>query len=436
MNSLMTTFLSVLLFVATFNFAHLEAQNLSDTEKKIVELIDKDQAHSLALLEKVVNINSGTMNFEGVKEVGMVLQKEFEAIGFDAKWIDGKAFDRSGHLVASYGNKGKKLLLIGHLDTVFAKDSPFQFFKVIDENSIAGPGITDMKGGDIVMISALKALKQVGVLDNLQIRVVITGDEEKRGKPMELANKALIDAGKWADVALGFEDGDGNPKTAVVSRRGSTGWQLEVKGRPAHSSQIFREDYGDGAIFETARILNQFREKLSSETNLTFNPGVILGGTDVEFDSGLGKGTSFGKTNVIAQSTIVAGDIRAISPEQLVKAQSMMNDIVSQNLNKTSASLNFFPGYPPMAPSEGNKRLLEIYNQASQSLGFGSVAAVDPRKAGAADISFVANYVDMALDGLGLMGKGGHTVNEVADIRTLASQTKRAAILMSRLVAN
>jgi glutamate carboxypeptidase len=426
-----------LLFIIV-NLSSVQASSLNDIESLIVAEIDKGVGESLALLESAVNINSGTMNFNGVKKVGLIFEKKLKSIGFQTQWIDGAPFNRAGHLFASYGssditNNGKKLLLIGHLDTVFAKESEFQTFKNIDKQHIAGPGITDMKGGDVVMIAALKALKASGVLDNLQIKVIMTGDEEKRGSPYQVATKELIEAGKWADVALGFEDGDGNPKTAVISRRGATGWQLNVTGRAAHSSQIFREQYGDGAIFEAARILNRFRTELSTQPNLTFNPGVIVGGTDVDYDAGISSGKAFGKTNVIAQSTIVNGDIRALSPQQLSKAQAVMTKIVANSLKQTSASIQFFPGYPPMAPNKGNQQLLTIYNKASIDLGLGEVLAVDPRKAGAADISFVANHVDMALDGLGLMGVGGHTVNEVADIDTLASQAKRAAIVMYRL---
>lgn len=431
--------LSLLLpLLLILNISHLQSSPLDDKEALIVAEIDKDIGKSLALLETAVNINSGSMNFDGVRKVGRIFEKELQSIGFQTRWIDGKPFNRAGHLFASYGesdinDKRKKLLLIGHLDTVFVKDSPFQSFKKIDEKHIAGPGITDMKGGDVVMISALKALKTSGILNNLQIKVIMTGDEEKRGSPYEVATKELIEAGKWADIALGFEDGDGDPNTAVISRRGTAGWQLNVTGRAAHSSQIFRDKYGDGAIFEAARILNQFREQLSTEPNLTFNPGVIVGGTDVDYDSGSARGKAFGKNNVIAQSTVVRGDIRTLSPKQLDQAQAVMKKIVSESLKRTSSTIQFFSGYPSMAPSQGNQELLAIYNQTSQDLGFGEVLPVNPRKAGAADISFVANHVDMALDGLGLMGVGGHTIKEVADIQTLASQAKRAAVLMYRI---
>ncbi len=410
---------------------------LDEKEREIVKIIDAKETQYRNVLKEVVNINSGTMNFPGVKTVGAVFIREFEALGLETKWIEGRSFNRAGHVYASYGlenTKAKtKVLMIGHLDTVFATTSAFQFYREVSENQVAGPGITDMKGGNVIILRVLDALKQSGGLENLQIKVLLMGDEEKRGAPLSLATKELVAAGKWADIAIGFEDGDGDPRTAVISRRGSTSWQLKVGGRPAHSSQIFREEYGFGAIFETARILQGFRTELASQPNLTFNPGVILGGTEVSFDKGSARGEAFGKNNVIPETTIVHGDIRALSPEQLTNAKQTMQKIVANNLPETKAELTFFPGYPPMAPNKGNRKLLALYDQASRDLGFGKVAPVDPRKAGAADISFVASHVDMALDGLGLMGTGGHTVKEVADMTTFASQTKRAAILLHRL---
>jgi len=405
---------------------------LDSTEQALVKAIDADLGNGKALLIESVNINSGTMNFEGVRQVGDLFSAELKAIGFETQWVDGKAFNRSGHLVASYGDEGVKLLLIGHLDTVFAKESSLQKAEAIANNKMKGPGITDMKGGDVIIIQAMKALKQAGELDKMQIRIIMTGDEESRGAPHRLANKALLAAADWADIALGFEDGDGNPKTAVVARRGSTGWTLKVKGKPAHSSQIFREDIGYGAILETSRIMTEFTKQLTKLNNLTFNPGLILGGTETEYQ-GKSRGTAFGKRNVIAQTTMVQGGIRAMSPEQLAEAQKMMHKIVANNYPHTSAELIFKDGYPPMAPRESNYKLLGLYSSASEDLGFGKVDPVDPRKAGAADISFTASYVTMALDGLGLMGDGGHTIDEVADMNTFESQTKRATILMYRL---
>ena len=305
-----------LLFLFLFS-ASTHAQ-ISSTEQQIVNHIDAINDDGMELLIESVNINSGTMNFEGVKEVAEHMIPHFKAIGFDAWFEEGAAWDRAGHLIAEHlgSENAPKIMLIGHLDTVFEPDSPFQTFEMINDTTAKGPGIADMKGGNIIMLQALRALNEVGALDDMNIKIVITGDEELSGRPLDLSKKALIDAAKWADISIGFENGDGNPKTANVSRRGAMGWSLTVTGTPAHSSQVFREDIGAGAIYEASRILTAFYEELRSEEFLTFNPGRIMGGTTVSHDEGSSSGDVFGKTNVVAETAIVAGDLRALSPEQ------------------------------------------------------------------------------------------------------------------------
>lgn len=429
-----------LVIFSTLNTAIAAASSPFDkaVEAKVVSNINQLMPDAIGMLEKAVNINSGTQNLKGVKQVGMLFKHEFEKIGFETQWQDGSEFKRSGHLVAKYQGKNTtpsdlKILMIGHLDTVFAKEDPFQTLTRIDKRYVAGPGITDMKGGNVIIVSALTALKNLNLLENISIRVVLTGDEERSGRPLALSKKALIDGAKWADIALGFEDGDGNIETAVVARRGSVGWQLEVTGNPAHSSQVFTEKVGYGAVYEGARILNTFREKLSDYGNLTFNPGVILGGTTADYDPQTATGSAFGKSNVVSKILKVRGDIRALSPEELAHAKQTMQEVTQQNLPGTKATLLIGEGYPPMAPTAGNYKLLGIYSDVSESLGYGTVKAVNPRNAGAADISFAADHVEMALDGLGLMGSGGHTKDEKADMDSLDKNTKKAAILIYRL---
>ncbi|HCD53156.1 MAG TPA: peptidase M20, partial [Balneolaceae bacterium] len=401
----------------------------------IVKIVDQQTPAALTLLEKVVNMNSGTMNFEGVQAVGEVMMQAFDEVGFETEWIPGEEFNRAGHVVARYkGERAvKKLLLIGHLDTVFEPDSPFQTYNMMNDTLAGGPGIADMKGGNIIMLEAVRALKQTDDLELLDVTVVMTGDEELSGRPLSLSKKALIDAAKYADVALGFENGDGKWQTANVARRGSIGWTLTVTGKPAHSSQVFREDIGAGAIYEAARILTDFYEELRSEEFLTFNPGRILGGTQVEDDAYTNTGTAFGKSNIVAEKAIVTGDIRGISIEQVERVKQKMEEIVSRNYPHTSATIEFSEGYPPMAPTEGNKELLVLYSEVSEDLGFGKVEAVNPLRAGAADVSFTAEYVEMALDGLGMSGTEGHTIREKGYLNSLPLQIKRAAILMLRL---
>ena len=407
--------------------------SLSPSERQLASHVDARAAEALALLERVVNINSGTQNLAGVREVGRVFRAELDALGFTTRWVDGAPFHRAGHLVADHPGAGPRILLIGHLDTVFEKDSPFQQFARIDERTARGPGIIDMKGGDVVMIAALKALHDAGALKTMNLVVVMTGDEEDSGDPLDLARAALVAAAKGADVAIGFEDGPADPKLAVTARRGTTGWEVRVTGKPAHSSQIFRGDIGYGAVYEMARILNGFREKLAGEAHLTFNPGVLLGGTAVDFDPVQVRGRASGKTNVVAEHAVASGDLRALSKDQFDSARKTMQEIVSSSLPHTQATIRFDEGYPPMAPTEGNAKLLEMYDRASRDLGFGPVTAVSPDRAGAADVSFVAGVVPSILDGVGLMGHDDHTVNETADLATLPSQTKRMAVLLYRL---
>jgi glutamate carboxypeptidase len=264
----------------------------SPVERAIVSAIDAHNAEALALLERVVTINSGTQNLAGVREVGAIFRAELDALGFKTSWIDGASWQRAGHLVADHPGAGPRILLIGHLDTVFEPDSPFQKFEPIDEKTARGPGVIDMKGGDVIIVQVLKALDEAGVLKTMNVAVVMTGDEEEPGRPLSRARAALVAAAHGAEVAIGFEDGSGDPRYAVTARRSTTSWELRVKGTPAHSSQIFREDIGPGAIFEAARILNAFREKMSGEAHLTFNPGAIVGGTSISFDVPQARGTA------------------------------------------------------------------------------------------------------------------------------------------------
>jgi glutamate carboxypeptidase len=409
------------------------AAPLAAIERRIAAAVDQRNAQALALLERVVDINSGTMNFDGVRQVGAAFRAELDALGFATRWVDGAGFNRAGHLVAERNGRGQRLLLIGHLDTVFEPRSPFQKFERLTDSTARGPGIIDMKGGDVIIVEALRALKAAGVLDRLSITIVMHGDEEDAGAPLDAARATLTEAARRSQVALGFEDGSGDPHTAVISRRSAGSWTLRTTGVPGHSSQIFRDDIGAGALFEAARILQGFRERLGGQQYLTFNPGVILGGSEVKYDTAQSGGSAFGKTNVIAGQATVSGDIRALSPEQLERAKATMREVVAQHLPKTTAELTFDDGYPPMAPTDGNRRLLAVHDSVSRALGFGEVVAVDPSRAGAADVSFAAPYVPMVIDALGLAGWDDHSDKETANLNWLPRLTKRAAVLIYRL---
>jgi len=417
-------------------FTGAASAELSADEQRMVEWIDAHAEDANALLAETVDIGSGTMSHDGVREVGKVLRRELDALGLETEWIEmPPEVDRAGHLFGRKDGKGKKILLIGHLDTVFEADDNFQSFKR-DGDMASGPGVEDMKSGNVVMVYALKALKEIGALDDIAVVVAYTGDEEKPGRPLSISRKDLIEAGRWADISLGFESAitaDGTD-WATTARRSSSGWLLEVEGRQAHSSGIFGDDVGAGAIFEAGRILNAFYEEVRGEEYLTFNAGTIQGGTEVEYDDQQNRGRTFGKTNIVPRKLIVHGGIRSISNEQLERTRAKMRTIVANSLPHTSATIEFKDGYPSMSPTDGNRRLRVVLSDINEALGRGPMPELDPSKRGAADISFVAPYTD-GLAGLGALGTGGHTPNESLDLTSIPLAVKRTAILIYRLGA-
>lgn len=427
----------VLLFViAVLALPNLAAAQtsaaLAPEEEALVGYIDRHFETQAGFLERIVNINSETMNHAGVRRVADIFDDELGALGFDTRWIDMReTLNRAGHLVSDReGERGARLLLIGHMDTVHPPDGPFQTFER-EGNRATGPGIDDMKNGLVVILYALKALEEIGALSGSDITVFMTGEEEMPGASIEQARAPLIDEARKADIALNFESGETG--VAVTSRRGYTGWRLETTGRSSHSSQIFSDEVGAGAIYELSRILTTFYETLRAEPLLTFNVGAVVGGTRAEFDSASTSGEVFGKVNVVPVKAITEGDIRAISVEQVERVVGKMRGIVADNLPHTSAKLTVFDGYPPMSPTPQNAELLAMYSDISEAIGAGPLEANDPLERGASDISFVAPVVNAALDGLGGYGGGAHTPDEWIDLETMRAATKRAAVLIYRL---
>jgi glutamate carboxypeptidase len=408
------------------------AQKLSKTEEKLIAEVEKNYQETVALLEEVTNINSGSLNAEGVQAVAKVFEREFQKIGFETEWFKlPAAVKRSGHFIATRkGTKGKKLFIIGHLDTVFEKDMPFSPFTYINDSTATGQGVNDMKGGDVMAFASLKALHDLGLLEDRTVTVYFTGDEESSGDE-ELSRQDFIARAKEHDVALAFETTQ-SFGIATVARRGSSGWTLKTTGRQSHSSGVFRESVGYGAIYEAARILTEFREELAGEQYLTFNPGQIIGGSDIRYDSETGKGEALGKTNIVAREALVTGDLRFLGEEQKEAARKKMQTIVDRNLNQTDAEIIFEDGLPSMIPTEGNYALAEQLNQLSQDMGLGEVKPGDPGSRGAGDISFVAEYLD-CLDGLGASGSGAHAPGETINMKEYPELIKRSTLFLYRL---
>lgn len=425
MNRTNYALISILLIIGFVTIA--QAQKLSPEEQRIVNYIDAHKDEAIALLERVVNIESATQNTAGVKQVGQVFKTEFESIGLTARWIDmPPEMKRGGHLLAENTNpnaRGKRILLLGHIDTVLQGEHWRR-----EGDKAFGAGTSDMKGGDVVLLYALKALADVGALKNTRVIVMLTGDEEAAGRPVDISRGDMVAAAKRSDLALSFEGARGND--ATVGRRGSSSWQLEVTGNTGHSSQIFKERMGAGAILEASRILDKFYEEFHANKNFTFNPSLIIGGTEAQLTGT--SGTATGKTNVVPAKVIVRGDLRFANEAEKEAARARMRAIVAENLPQTSAKITFEDGIPAMAPTEGNYAILNQLSQASQDLGFGKVGTVDPADRGAGDIAYISNLIS-GLDGLGVDGDRAHAPGESVNLASMPALTKRAAILIYRL---
>lgn len=402
-------------------------------ERTMMATVEAEHGRHVDLLERLVNQNSGTLNADGVRAVGDMVRQELEPLGFEVRWIDMGETGRAGHLVATHAGPGRNVLLIGHLDTVFETDSPFQRF-TREGGRATGPGIGDDKGGVVVIVAALRAMQAAETLDDANVTVVLTGDEERPGSPLEIARRDLIEAGRAADYALEFENlavEDGRD-FGTVARRSSSSWTLTTTGRTGHSSGVFNDALGYGAIYEMARILDAFRRELP-EPNLTYNVGVIAGGTPAAIDEAGFRVTASGKTNIVAETAVARGDLRTLTPEQDARVRARMAAIVAEHLPRTDAELVFAEdGYPPMAPSEGSRALLARLNAVNRDLGLPEMAEYDPARRGAADSGFVAADVP-TLAGLGVAGGGAHAEGEWVDLNSLVRQAQRAAVLISRL---
>jgi glutamate carboxypeptidase len=403
---------------------------LTPIETRMRDYVRAHHEDDVTLLQRAVDIPSGTQNVGGVRRVGDLFGAELKALGFETRWVEVPAsMHRAGHLIAERrGTKGKRLLLIGHLDTVFEGEGQ----RFVREDTIAhGAGTSDMKGGDVAMISALRALNAVGALDGSQIIVVMSGDEESAGSPLELARRTLIDAAKRSDIALAFEGG--RAARASIARRGSSGWTLTASARQAHSAGVFSAGAGYGAVYEMARILDAFQRELAGDPTLTFNPGLIAGGTEVRVDSSGTIVTASGKSNIISPTAIAIGDLRFLRESQKDSARARMRAIVAQHLPRTQAEIRFEDRYPAMPPTPAGSMLLRRFDAVSRSLGYGPVEGDPPESRGAGDVSFVAPYLT-GMDGLGVSGRGAHSPEESVNLNSLIMAGERAAVFMHRLI--
>ncbi|MHB0948273.1 MAG: M20/M25/M40 family metallo-hydrolase [Gemmatimonadaceae bacterium] len=403
--------------------------SLTPAEVAVRDAVATQLERHIILLEQAVNIASGTTNHAGVRAVGALFARELEALGFTTRWVSvPDSLHRAGHLVAEHpGTRGLRLLLIGHLDTVFEGENQ----RWVREDTIArGAGSSDMKGGDVAIVMALRALRDAGQLEGMNVSVIMTGDEEHAGRPTSVSRAAMVELARRSDVALAFEGG--SRSWISVSRRGSSNWTLRVTARQAHSAGSCRERVGCGAIYEGARVLEAFRARLGSWEGLTFNAALAGGGTGVTVDT-LNRLTVEGRGNIIPPVFWASGDLRFLRDAQLDSARAVMRDIVAHSLPEATSEITFDPDYYPAMPATpAGARLVAEFDAVNRALGYGPARAQDPLSRGAGDVSFVAPIIP-GIDGLGVSGGGSHSPNEWVNLESLRMAAERAAVLMARL---
>lgn len=405
------------------------SESTSQVAKLIGSTIDAHKQQTINLLETITNIDSQTENFVGVKTVGSYFAHELQALGFKTYWQEmPKDINRAGNLFAiKKGHKGKRILLIGHLDTVFPVSSQARF-EYIHDNWVKGIGVSDMKGGDIVMLQALQALHALNLLQDTTIAIALMGDEENPAHPISVSRSELIRLAKESDVVLDFESGPPS-----VGRRGVTTWKLTTTGTQQHSSLIFQSHVGNGAVYELARILNEFANKFANVENLTINPAVISGGTTIKYDDTSQTAITSGKFNIVAKSSYAVGDLRYLSNAQKSATKKTMRHIVRENYPRTGARITFADLVDPMPPTRGSIELLKELQNIQHYFSKTELVALPAKLRGGGDISFIARYVPAGLVGLGPIGKYEHSLNEMVDLDSIQLASKRVAMLIYKL---
>jgi glutamate carboxypeptidase len=211
---------------------------LLPVKARLREVVRAHHDEDITLMDREVDIPSGTQNIAGVRQVGAMFATELTVLEFTLPCADISAsMHRACHLIAQrHRTKGPRLLLIGHLDTVFEAEGQHS----VHEDPIPyGAGTSNMKGGDVAIISALRALNATGALEGSQITVIMTGDEEAAGSQLVLARRDPIDTAGRNDIALAFDGGC--MARATIARRGSSSWTLNFTARQGHSAGAYKE---------------------------------------------------------------------------------------------------------------------------------------------------------------------------------------------------
>jgi glutamate carboxypeptidase len=385
--------------------APVQAARLNGPLEAAVRACDQD---SRALLERVVAIDSGTGNTEGLDAVGAIYAAELNALGSRSTAVAPAPPATGDNIVATLIGKGKgRILLIAHMDTVFGKGEVAKRVPHWEGDHYIGPGAGDDKSGGVTAICALQALRAIGFQDFARIDVLLNSSEETGS----LGSRDLIRRMAAAsDVAINLERGVPSDKV-LVARKGSAVLTMEFQGRAAHSG--LEPEKGRNAVLEAARVALAVDKLGDPDKSTTVKVDVLSGGD---------------KTNVIPEHAILKADVRALTPVEFDRVE------------KAAAALAAAPGidgvtiksslerlFPPWPHAQTTDALLARANRLYAELG----RSLTPIEVGSsADVAFAAEAGTAAIDGFGMEGGGAHGPDDYADVATLLPR----AYLLARMI--
>jgi len=415
---------ALLLLNASTGFA--QQVRLSDKEKKMLAWVDQHQDKILEELKSHVEINTGTANIAGLNQYRDRLASNLEALGFATKThssddIDvlsckGGKIQIADHLVATRtGSANNKVLINGHMDTVFSKDDEFQTLTIEEGGVLKGPGVADMKGGIVIMINALRALQVQGLLDGTNLTVLFNSDEEIGS----LGSRSLIEnLAKRHDVGLVFEGTYNN--LATRARKGLGQARLRVTGRESHAGGAHEE--GVSASLEMAHKIIEVEKLTDYQRKVTVNTGVLSGGE---------------KRNTVPGCADAYIDMRFPTLEAGEKLKRDIKEIASKAVVSN-------PNYPNLPKVESwavlhrpvkaeNAIVDELIKQAMELSELIGEPIVGTRYSGGGTDGSIAQGVGLpTMDSLGMDGKGAHSSREESTVQSLIARTKLAAVMLAR----
>lgn len=391
----------------TFALGVFAPAAFAEPHKQVLADSEQYKGEALKLLERLVNIDSGSGYEPGLTQVRDIAIDELKKLGFSIELVPNTP-DKSSHVIATLKGTGKaKILLMAHMDTVFKEGSAAERPFHIKDGRAYGPGVMDDKGGIVAGIYALKVLKNLDFKDYAQITFLLDASEETGS---DIATDLIKKTAKAHDVTLNLEPGrpaDG----LVVWRKGSATAVVEVKGKAAHAGVA--PELGRNAAMEAAHQILQLGKLGDAEKKTTINFTVIKSGD---------------RTNVIPDQATAKADVRAAVPEEFDRIEKDLARVSKDKLiADTEVTTTLQRGLPPMPQTAESDRLMAmaqgIYAEIGRKL-------TEEGSGGAADASLSAGVGTPTLDGFGIVGGNIHTPEEYAEVESVAPRI----YLLSRMI--